>query len=167
LPDTSWHHRAETRLSLALPRAEASRRLTAPALPDIEDYALIGDCRTAALVSNTGSIDWLCLPHFHSPSFFNRLLDHVHGGYFAIAPVEPCTVRRSYQDSTAVLVTEFQTDTGIVRLPDCMPVAAEETKPRRLMPFRAVLRYVEGMQGTVELNVVFKPRPDHLPVPQR
>jgi GH15 family glucan-1,4-alpha-glucosidase len=113
------------------------------------------------LISNTGSLDWLCLPHFHSPSFFNRLLDHVHGGYFVITPAQPFTTRRFYQDSTAVPVTEFHTDSGIVRLTDCMPVAAEAMKHERLMPFRAVLRCVKGVQGTVELTVAFKPRPDH------
>ena len=88
----------------------------------IEDYALIGDSRTAALVSKSGSIDWLCLPQFDSPSCLNRLLDQGRGGHFTITPLRPYAVRRVYKDSTAVLVTEFQTDEGIVRLTDCMPV---------------------------------------------
>ena len=97
--------------------------LTSPpgATSKIEDYALIGDSRTAALVSKSGSIDWLCLPQFDSPSCLNRLLDQGRGGY-AITPLRPYAVRRVYKDSTAVLVTEFQTDEGIVRLTDCMPV---------------------------------------------
>ena len=82
----------------------------------IEDYALIGDSRTAALVSKSGSIDWLCLPQFDSPSCLNRLLDQWRGGHFMITPLRPYAVRRVYKDSTAVLMTEFQTDEGIVRL---------------------------------------------------
>jgi GH15 family glucan-1,4-alpha-glucosidase len=131
------------------------------AISNIEDYALIGDSRTAALVSKAGSIDWLCLPQFDSPSCFNRLLDHWRGGHFTIAPLRPFSVRRSYRDTTAVLLTEFQTDEGIVRVTDCMPVLPEVKKSTRLFPFRSVLRYIEGLEGTVELDIVFKPRPDH------
>lgn len=131
------------------------------ALSNIEDYALIGDSRTAALVSKSGSIDWLCLPQFDSPSCLNRLLDQWRGGYFAITPLRRFAVRRFYQDSTAVLVTEFQTDDGIARLTDCMPVLSEAKKATQLLPFRSLLRYIEGIEGTVELEVVFKPRPEH------
>ncbi|WP_447598071.1 glycoside hydrolase family 15 protein [Nitrospira sp. Nam80] len=130
-------------------------------LSHIEDYAVIGDSRTAALVSKAGSIDWLCLPQFDGPSCFNRLLDHWHGGHFGVAPLQPFAVRRSYRDATAVLLTEFQTDEGIVRVTDCMPVLPEVEKSRRLYPFRSVLRYIEGLEGMVELDIVFKPRPDH------
>ena len=131
------------------------------ATSNIEDYALIGDSRTAALISKAGSIDWLCLPQFDSPSCFNRLLDHWRGGHFTIAPLRPFSVRRSYRDTTAVLLTEFRTDEGIVRVTDCMPVLPEVKKSTRLFPFRSVLRYIEGLEGTVELDIVFKPRPDH------
>jgi GH15 family glucan-1,4-alpha-glucosidase len=124
-------------------------------ITDIEDYALVGDSRTAALVSKAGSIDWLCLPQFDSPSCLNRLLDNWRGGHFTIVPLRPFSVRRTYKDSTAVLMTEFQTDEGIVRVTDCMPVPSE-----RLFPFRSVLRYIEGIEGTVELEVIFRPRPD-------
>ena len=132
------------------------------ALPisNIEDYAMIGDCRTAALVSKAGSIDWLCLPQFDSPSVLNRVLDHWHGGHFTITPTHPFSVRRSYQDSTAILMTEFQTDGGIVRVTDCMPILSEAKKTVSLLPFRSVLRYIEGIEGTVELQIIFKPRPD-------
>ncbi len=82
----------------------------------IEDYALIGDCRTAALVSKSGSIDWLCLPQFDSPSCFNRLMDQWRGGHVTITPLRPYAVRRVYKDSTAVLVTEFQTDEEVRRV---------------------------------------------------
>ncbi|HKO30867.1 MAG TPA: glycoside hydrolase family 15 protein, partial [Nitrospiraceae bacterium] len=128
---------------------------------NIEDYAVIGDSRTAALVSNTGSIDWLCLPRFDSPSLFNRLLDQQNGGHFLITPVHPFSARRQYQDCTAVLTTEFRTDGGILRVTDCMPVQSEAKKVTTLFPFRSVLRYIEGMEGTVELRILFRPRPNH------
>ena len=127
---------------------------------NIEDYALIGDSRTAALVSKTGSIDWLCLPQFDSPSVLNRLLDQEQGGHFAITPLNPFSVHRAYQGSTAVLMTEFRTDEGVVRITDCMPVLPEAKKSTRLFPFRSVLRYIEGVEGTMQLQIVFKPRPD-------
>src|SRR3712207_3042275 len=131
------------------------------ALPvlNIEDYAVIGDCRTAALVSNIGSIDWLCLPTFDSASIFNRLLDNQRGGHFVVTPVHSFSAHRRYQDSTAVLTTEFRTESGIVRITDCMPVQSE-VKGAMLLPFRSVLRYIEGVEGAVQLRIVFQPRPN-------
>jgi GH15 family glucan-1,4-alpha-glucosidase len=130
-------------------------------ISNIEEYALIGDSRTAALVSKRGSIDWLCLPQFDSPSCFNRLLDHWRGGHFTITPVRPSSVRRSYNDTTAVLLTEFQTDDGVVSITDCMPVLPQAETSTRLLPFRSVLRSIEGLEGSVEMEIVVKPRPDH------
>ena len=127
---------------------------------NIEDYAVIGDCRTAALVSNIGSIDWLCLPEFDSASIFNRLLDNQRGGHFVVTPVHSFSAHRRYQDSTAVLTTEFRTESGIVRITDCMPVQSEVKKGAMLLPFRSVLRYIEGVEGAVQLRIVFQPRPN-------
>src|SRR5918998_777357 len=93
--------------------------------PDIGDYAIIGDCRTAALVSLEGSIDWLCLPHFSGPSVFAALLDEDRGGRFAIRPIGQCESTRRYLGSTAVLETTFVTDTGTVRVIDLMPVVED------------------------------------------
>lgn len=129
-------------------------------VPNIEDYAMIGDSRTAALVSKAGSIDWLCLPQFDSPSMLNRLVDHWHGGHFTITPVHPFSVRRSYESSTSVLMSEFKTDEGIVQVIDCMPVMSEEKQATRLFPFRSVLRYIHGIEGRVDLQVILKLRPD-------
>src|SRR5258705_12851937 len=85
------------------------RRLPISSMPQISlpigDYALIGDCHSAALVSSAGSIDWCCLPRFDSDSCFGRLLDHEPGGHFSIAPAGAWTSRREYRGDSLVLVT--------------------------------------------------------------
>src|SRR5438270_3871649 len=88
----------------------------------IEDYALIGDCHTAALVGRDGSIDWLCLPRFDSGACFAALLGTQEHGRWLIGPAEPPrAVRRRYRDGTLILETEFETETGSATLIDCMP----------------------------------------------
>lgn len=129
------------------------------AYPPIHDYALIGDCRCAALVSTHGSIDWWCLPHYSGPALFAALLDRVHGGRFAVRPVGRFDVRRRYLPHTNVLETHFTADTGTVRLVDCMPIVNAYERKHHLNPQREVLRIVEGLSGEVELEVIFEPRP--------
>ncbi|MGI8680317.1 MAG: glycoside hydrolase family 15 protein [Jatrophihabitans sp.] len=109
----------------------------------IEDYALLGDLQTAALVSKSGSIDWLCLPRFDSPACFAALLDTPEAGHWKIAPAdgEICTTRRYIQD-TLVLETEWRSHSGTVRVSDFMP-------PRGHAP--DVVRIVEGVHGTVAM----------------
>jgi GH15 family glucan-1,4-alpha-glucosidase len=128
------------------------------AQPAIEDYAIIGDCRTAALVSREGSIDWLCLPHFSGPSVFAALLDPARGGRFSIRPEQPFGARRRYVGATPVLETTFETPTGTARLVDLMPVTENAGG---LYPMREVLRIVEGIEGEVELRFRFEPRPNY------
>lgn len=130
------------------------------AVPKISDYAFIGDSRCAALLSNAGSIDYLCFPRFDSPSLFNRLLDALRGGYFSIRPSGPYTARRYYLDDTNLLVTEFETPTGRVRLTDFMPVLSEEEKKEIMIPFRSLIRRVEGLEGKVEMAAECVPRPE-------
>ncbi|RYI99635.1 MAG: glycoside hydrolase family 15 protein, partial [Acetobacteraceae bacterium] len=89
----------------------------------IEDYALIGDGETAALVGRDGSIDWLCLPRFDSAACFAALLGGPEHGRWQIAPAgEVLRVTRRYRPGTMVLETEFETAEGSVVLVDCMPL---------------------------------------------
>jgi GH15 family glucan-1,4-alpha-glucosidase len=127
----------------------------------IGDYAIIGDCRAAALISRGGSLDWLCFPRFDAPSLFAALLDRRRGGCFAVRPTAPFTTVRRYLDDTNVLETTFTTDQGRVRLLDLMPVAGEADKQRELCPDHEVLRAVECMEGEVEVEVVCDPRPHY------
>src|SRR5215216_5209688 len=131
------------------------------ATPKIQDYAVIGDGRSAALVSRGGSIDWLCWPRFDSPSLFGSLLDRRVGGSWGVAPTEPARVERRYLDGTNVLQTRFRTDTGDLVLTDFMPAADEEQKARTLWPEHELVRLVECERGEVEVVARFDPRPDY------
>jgi GH15 family glucan-1,4-alpha-glucosidase len=126
--------------------------------PPIGHYAIIGCSRSAALISLRGSIDWLCWPRFDSPSVFARILDYERGGYFAIRPSVPFRSKRRYLDSTNVLETTMQTDSGTVKLLDLMPVMRESEKRSRLTPFRQILRRIECVSGEVPMEVDFSPR---------
>ena len=111
----------------------------------IEDYALIGDCQTAALVGRDGSIDWLCLPRFDSGACFAALLGGPEHGRWRIAPAgEVRSTRRAYRDGTLVLETEYTTDDGVVALIDFMPPRAERPD---------VVRIVEGRGGRVAIRM--------------
>ncbi|HEY4137858.1 MAG TPA: trehalase-like domain-containing protein, partial [Casimicrobiaceae bacterium] len=111
----------------------------------IEDYALIGNMRTAALVARDGSIDWLCVPQFDSPACFAALLGRHSNGHFRIAPVgRQRAVRRRYREHTLILETEIDTDDGTIRLTDCMPLW-----PERL----DIVRIVEGVRGRVAMRM--------------
>jgi len=135
-----------------------SMRTDAPAgdeLP-IERYALIGDAGTAALVSDAGSIDWLCLPRFDSDPVFGALLDP-RGGRFSIRPAGPFETSRWYLDDTAVLVTEYRTPSGTAELTDLFAAREGSAKHRRLWPFRYLVRRLAGVSGTVEFHVELRP----------
>ena len=126
----------------------------------IDDYAPIGDCRGAALVSRLGSIDWLCWPRFDAPSLFGALLDH-DGGSWSLAPAGASAARRSYLADTNVLATTFTTDGGRVVVYDFMPVATEPDKRGELMPDHDILRIARCEAGEVTLAQRFAPRPDY------
>jgi GH15 family glucan-1,4-alpha-glucosidase len=111
----------------------------------IEDYALIGDCTTAALVGRNGSIDWLCWPRFDSPACFAALLGSSEHGRWRICPVDPTArVSRAYRDETMVLETLFETADGSVALIDFMPIG---------QPNSSVIRLVQGRRGNVPMRM--------------
>jgi GH15 family glucan-1,4-alpha-glucosidase len=122
--------------------------------PKIGDYAVIGDCRSAALVSKHGSIDWLCWPRFDSPSIFAALLDRERGGSWSISPVGEYSVTRHYLPDTNTVQTEFVTPSGTAVLTDLMPVR-ENTS---LVPDHEIIRQVECTSGEVKIDVVLAPR---------
>ena len=124
--------------------------------PAIAEYALIGDCHSAALVSRQGSIDWCCLPRFDSDSCFGRLLDWDQGGYFEIRPAGRFSARREYLENSLVLVTTFRTASGEARLIDFF---AMRTGGRQ-RPRRELVRIIEGVSGTLRVDVGFVPRLD-------
>ena len=122
----------------------------------IEDYALVGAGRTGALISRNGSVDWLCLPDFDSPSMFARLLDR-DGGCFALTPIGVREVERRYVPGTNVLETTYTTAGGAVRVTDALTLSTRDT----LAPERELARRVNGLSGEVTLEWRFEPRPDY------
>jgi GH15 family glucan-1,4-alpha-glucosidase len=111
----------------------------------IEDYAVIGDTHTAALVGRDGSIDWLCVPRFDSAACFAAVLGDDSHGRWKLAPTAPVrAIRRRYLGDSLVLETEFDTDDGTVRLTDWMPLDGE---------YPVVARLVEGVRGSVAMRM--------------
>src|SRR2546430_7114565 len=123
----------------------------------IHDHALIGDGRSAALVSRGGSIDWLCWPRFDSPSIFAAILDDQRGGCFTIAPCGWFRSERRYLPDTNVLETRFIAAGGELTLTDFMPVVEH----RGMLPEHELVRLLRCDRGEVEVEIVFDPRPDY------
>jgi GH15 family glucan-1,4-alpha-glucosidase len=126
--------------------------------PPIGDYALIGDCHTAALVSRAGSIDWCCLPRFDSGSAFARILDAGKGGRCSISPIAEGSWERAreYLPETLVLETTLSGPAGEARVIDCFTVCESARSPER-----ELLRVIEGSRGAVELVIRVAPRFDY------
>ena len=119
----------------------------------IEDYALIGDGHTAALVAKDGSVDWLCWPRFDSAACFAALLGTPEHGRWRIAPAEtPSQVRRHYRDGTLILETDFDTSTGSVTVVDFMPLRNGWSE---------LIRIVIGKRGTVDMKMEMALRFDY------
>ncbi len=124
--------------------------------PPLADYALIGDCHSAALVSRRGSIDWCCLPRFDSESCLGRLLDWENGGYFEVCPRERCAVRREYLENTLILVTTFTSGSNQARLIDFFAMR----EGGRTHPRRELVRIIEGVKGRMAFTFRIVPRFD-------
>jgi GH15 family glucan-1,4-alpha-glucosidase len=119
----------------------------------IEDYALIGDCHTAALVARNGSIDWLCFPRFDSGACFAALLGTEENGCWSLRPAGDIgEVRRAYHDDTLVLETEYETADGVASVIDCMPPRSKEAD---------LIRIVVGKRGQVPMRMQLVLRPDY------
>jgi GH15 family glucan-1,4-alpha-glucosidase len=125
----------------------------------VGSYGVIGNMRTAALVAMDGSIDWLCYPHFDSPSVFAALLDDKKGGFFRICPAEGVDAQRKqfYWPDTNVLVTRFLTNDGVAEITDFMPVGGEGP-PGHVSP---VIRDVHAARGTMRLRMECRPAFDY------
>jgi GH15 family glucan-1,4-alpha-glucosidase len=122
------------------------------ALP-LEDYAIVGDTQTAALIGRDGSVDWLCFPRFDSGAIFAALLGTEEHGRWLLAPALPVrATRRRYRGDSLVLETEFDTDEGTVRLIDFMPVRGEAPD---------LVRIVEGVRGRVPMRMELRLRFDY------
>ena len=120
----------------------------------IADYALIGDTRTAALCSSTGSIDWLCLPRFDSDPVFGHLIGGERAGHFAITPEEVRSTSRAYRRDSAVLETTWLTETGELTLTDGMVLDVQT----RLLPQALLVRRVRCTHGTATVRITFDPK---------
>ncbi len=128
----------------------------------VADYAPIGNCKTLALVSRLGSIDWLCLPHFSGESVFAALLDGERGGRFAITPRDIVDIEQAYIDDSNVLRTVFRCRGGTLELTDCMAIGAGTVaEQRELSPAHEILRTARCTEGEVEIEAIYQPRPGY------
>ena len=137
--------------------------MTGPAdeFEPIASYGMLSDCSSAALVSRTGSIDWLCLPRFDSPALFARLLDP-RAGHWSIRPAGPFEVVRRYLPGTLVLETTFTTATGTVRLVDALGFRhGQRGHELGLGVPHELLRSLEALAGSVEMVMQLAPRPEY------
>jgi GH15 family glucan-1,4-alpha-glucosidase len=141
--------------------ASASGRASfedAPGYQPIENYGIIGDLHTTALVGMNGSIDWLCLPHHDSPSVFAAILDAAKGGRFLISPdMDGATCKQLYWPDTNVLVTRFFTPDGVGEITDYMPIGASKSGHER----HRIVRRVEVVRGTMAFRMECTPAFDY------
>jgi len=127
----------------------------------IADYGLISDCRSAALVSTAGSVDWLCFPRFDGPAVFARLLDE-SAGHWSIHPVGAFDTSRAYLDGTMVLQTTFRTPTGVATVVDALAVGRNDRGHELgAGATNTLLRRVTGVEGEMQLELDYAPRPEY------
>jgi GH15 family glucan-1,4-alpha-glucosidase len=122
----------------------------------IEDYGVIGNLETAALVGRDGAIDWCCFPHVESSSLFARILDSDRGGHFTVQPSASFETLQEYVDRTNVLQTRFRTASGQATITDFMPVP--EVAQGNRTPNATIYRHLTGDSGQVDLQIEFEPR---------
>lgn len=121
----------------------------------IENYGVIGDLHTVALVGMNGSIDFMCFPHFDSPTIFAALLDHKKGGRFQLAPIlEDVREKQLYLPDSNILLTRFLSDDGVAEISDFMPIGYEEHP-------HDVVRRVKTIRGEIKYRMVCEPRFDY------
>src|SRR5688500_5421298 len=125
----------------------------------LHEYGAIGNCRTIALVSLRGSIDWFCLPHFSGPAVFAALLEQARGGRFRMCPLEVLSAHHRYIENTAVLETIFQCRGGQLKLTDFMTISPEVDCASAPQPQHEIVRLAECIEGEIELDAVYEPRP--------
>jgi GH15 family glucan-1,4-alpha-glucosidase len=128
--------------------------------PPIGDYGMIGDLRSAALLSKQGSIDWMCLPRFDSPWIFGRLLDWDKGGYLQLCPVGGALMYRQYRRDSNVIQSVWGGDRARMRVVDWMPIAVKN-KRRRPPESLRLIRMMQPIAGTTDWRLTFKPRFDY------
>ena len=143
------------------PGSEPARRCPEASWPQIQDYGIIGDCRSAALISRTGSIDWLCWPRFDKPSIFAALLDRDRGGHWRISPASAATITRRYIPDTNVLETRFSAPSGEAVLTDLMPGASSIHYKKDFLPDHEIIRRLICTQGEIEIDIDFRPAPNY------
>ncbi|WP_419211863.1 glycoside hydrolase family 15 protein [Maribacter sp. X9] len=120
------------------------------------DYGIIGNCRSAALVSKTGSIDWCCLPEFDSPSVFAKLLDEEIGGSFEIIVADSYTITQKYEPFTNILITSFKEGTDHFEIHDFMPRYRKHDNTHHAPP--ELIRYFKLISGTPKFSVIYEPK---------
>ena len=125
----------------------------------IEDYGIIGDLNTSALVGRDGSIDWCCFPHFDSPSLFAAILDDQKGGYFRIYTPRSYRSRQRYIPDTNVLVTRFLSPRGVGEVVDFMPI--DSTVKDKPQPMHRIVRKVSAVRGPVNFRMECFPAFDY------
>lgn len=120
------------------------------------DYGIIGNCRSAALVSKTGSIDWCCLPQFDSPSVFGKIIDDNIGGSFSIEADESYQISQSYIENTVILVTKFSNGLDAFEIRDFMPRYYKDNGGYHAPP--EVIRYIKYLSGRPSFKVIYNPK---------
>jgi GH15 family glucan-1,4-alpha-glucosidase len=132
--------------------------------PAIDDHGLVGDMQTAALIATNGTVDWMCVPRFDSPSVFASLLDCDEGGSFALAPARTRHVtKQMYLPNTAMLVTRYLSTRGAAEVVDFMPVESPQVATEK----HRLVRLVRGISGSVDFRASIRPRFDYARAPHK